>query len=92
MKKGIKISVLVLMLLLTTGWGKKTLTCTYNDTTVKYEIKNGKVVNAYRTSNGETIKATEEELESMKYFNSDSDKETIESIKSTMALANATCK
>lgn len=92
MKKGIKISVLILMLLLTTGCGKTTLTCTYNNQSVKYEIKNGKITNVYSTVNGKTTEATEEELEQMAYFNSDSDEETIESIKSTFKLVGATCK
>lgn len=92
MKKGIKISVLVLMLLLTTGCGKKTLTCTYDDESVKYEIKNGKIVNAYSTSDGKIKKATAEELEDMEYFNSDSDDETIKNIKDTMGFIGATCK
>lgn len=92
MKKGIKISILVLMLLITTGCGKKTLTCTYDGESVKYEIKNGKIVNAYSTSNGKTEKATAEELEDMEYFNSDSDEETIKNIKNTMGFIGATCK
>ena len=92
MKKGIRISILVLMLLITTGCGNKTLTCTYDDDTVKYEIKEGKIISVTSTTNGKTTKATAEELEQMEYFNTDSNEDTIKAIKDTMSFIGATCK
>lgn len=92
MKKGIKISVLILMLLLTTGCGNKTLTCTYDNDTVKYEIKEGKIIGVTSTTDGKTTKATKEELEQMEYFNTDSNEDTIKAIKDTMSFIGATCK
>ena len=92
MRKGIKVSVLVLMLLITTGCGKTTLTCTYDDQSIKYEIKDGKIISVTSTTDGKTTGATEEELEQMAYFNSDANEETVKAIKDTMGFIGATCK
>ena len=94
MKRNLGIVILILMLLITTGCSKnKTLTCTYNNESVKYEIKDGKIINAYTVTGSGTKKATEEELEVMKStYNSNSNEETIENIKSIFELVDATCK
>lgn len=94
MKNNLGIGILILMLLITTGCSKtKTLTCTYNNESVKYEIKDGKIINAYTVTDSGTRKATEEELEVMKStYNSDSNEEAIRKIKDIFDLVDATCK
>ena len=82
-------SIIFMSMFIVTGCGNRTVvSCTHNGSTVKYEIEKGKIISA--SENGK--KATNEELEAMKMFNSETNEETLENIKDVWDLVGAECK
>ena len=89
MKKVFSLALIGLFSLVLTGCGNTTFSCTQDEDTYKYELKDGKILKAWE--NGKEVPKSELEATNDLFKNS-TDKETKEAITALVKMSGGSCK